>query len=53
MYGKDIIFWPFDDKLPVLASGIEKLTIIIRVVIIFPVSAVILLVFVRFSIIFN
>ena len=37
---------------PVLASGIEKLAIIIRDVIKFPLSAGTLLVFVRFSIIF-
>ena len=40
-------------KIPVLASGIEELTVIIRVVIKFPVSAGILLVYVRFSIVFN
>ena len=55
--GKGDIFWPFDDdtlwKVPVLASVLKKLTAIIRAAMKCPVYAGILLVFVRFSIIFN
>ena len=50
------MFWPFDDdtlKMPVLASGLKKLTAIIRVVIKFLNQAGIMLVFVRSSIVFN
>ena len=50
------MFWPFDDdtlKIPVLVSGLKKMTTIIRVVIKFLLQAGIMLDFVRSSIIFN
>ena len=50
------MFWPFDDdtlKMPVLASGLKKLTTIIRVLTKFLIQAGIMLVFVRSSIIFH